>query len=691
MQGKCKFKQLFLVFLSVFLISCVHDEPFTEGLAFSQIEGQDEYEVTDYTGTESNVIIPGIYHDLPVTSIAANAFASGGHVTSIQLPNSITAIDDAGLLGTSLTELWIPDGMQYFGHIMGLTDVDVRVRDTHLYHQETRVAAVRTIVNKDETELIFVNRISVEIPLYEVPETITKIGNYAMSHTNFGEIVLPNSVTEIGDSAFYYSFAKINVPNSITKIGDSAYVRCQIDENLVLPEGLTAIGNRAFGENNLVSIIFPASLIELGSGVFYSNPESEISNQVTAITFKGWQLDGPSVLAFETGFLWLNYKDTAIKEITVNLPEDQEQALLLKESLLVSSQQSDFLTDVGDDFVIIKVDFFTEGLVFSKIKDKDEYEVIDYLGTASDVVVPETYQGLPVTKISDSSFYDCLHVTSVRLPNSVTVIEKNSLIRTSLTELWIPDGMYYFGKMWDLNDIDVRVRDTHLYHREMMVGSIRTIVNKDGTELIYVNRSSVEIPVFEVPQGITKIGNYALYRSHFGEIILPDTITVVGEGAFEFSRAKVNIPTSTIEIQNWAYVRCQFDENLVLHEGLTTIGHGVFGENNLVSIVFPASLREMGCGVFYSSILADGEYNYVTTVEFKGWQLSEQSVSVFEFAFLWMNYKDTQIKEITVILPDDQAQALLLKESLLASWDYPNFLRYVGSDFVINYQEGAWK
>lgn len=81
----------------------------------------------------------------------------------------------------------------------------------------------------------------------------------------------------------------------------------------------------------------------------------------------------------------------------------------------------------------------------------------------------------------------------------------------------------------------------------------------------------------------------------------------------------------------------------------------------------------------------------MTTIEFKGWQLSEQSVFIFEFAFLWLNYNDTMIKEITVILPDDQAQALLLKESLLSSWQYDGFLWHIGSDFVINFQDEAWK
>jgi len=191
---------------------------------------------------------------------------------------------------------------------------------------------------------------------------------------------------------------------------------------------------------------------------------------------------------------------------------------------------------------------------------------------------------------------------------------------------------------------------------------------------------------FEVPNSITKIGDFSMYRSNFKEIVLPNTITVVGEKAFMYSKAVVNIPTGIKEIHANAYVRCILNENLILPEGLEVIGNGAFGENNLISVVFPSTLMTLGNGVFYSQTTVDGAYNLVKHIEFKSFQLDTTSTTAFDFAFLWLNYKDTSIKEITVKLPSDETQAQKLKNSLLQQIESDNVIRYLGNDFVINFE-----
>ena len=41
---------------------------------------------------------------------------------------------------------------------------------------------------------------------------------------------------------------------------------------------------------------------------------------------------------------------------------------------------------------------------------------------SGDVVIPEYYKGLPVTKISEWGFNECVNITSVRIPDTVTEI-----------------------------------------------------------------------------------------------------------------------------------------------------------------------------------------------------------------------------------------------------------------------------
>lgn len=68
----------------------------------------------------------------------------------------------------------------------------------------------------------------------------------------------------------------------------------------------------------------------------------------------------------------------------------------------------------------------TEGLVFTLSQDGTEYFVTDYTGTAAEVYVPATHEGLPVTTIrhygDGDAFAYCKQLTSVTLPDSITSI-----------------------------------------------------------------------------------------------------------------------------------------------------------------------------------------------------------------------------------------------------------------------------
>ena len=65
----------------------------------------------------------------------------------------------------------------------------------------------------------------------------------------------------------------------------------------------------------------------------------------------------------------------------------------------------------------------TESLQFQQIEGKQEYSVIG-LGSVSgtNITIPNTFNGLPVTSIGDSAFENCTNITNVAIPNSITNI-----------------------------------------------------------------------------------------------------------------------------------------------------------------------------------------------------------------------------------------------------------------------------
>ena len=80
-----------------------------------------------------------------------------------------------------------------------------------------------------------------------------------------------------------------------------------------------------------------------------------------------------------------------------------------------------------------------------------------------EVVIPETYLGLPVTCISDHAFVNCVNLKSVTIPNGVIVIDDYAFKGcTSLTEILIPNsikkiGDYAFEECTNLSVVNIEL------------------------------------------------------------------------------------------------------------------------------------------------------------------------------------------------------------------------------------------
>jgi len=159
----------------------------------------DAYLVTGIgTCTDTDIVIPATYNNLPVTSIGDNAFENCSNLTSITIPNSVTSI-----------------GHGAFENCSSLTSI--------------------TIGN-----------------------SVTSIGNYAFySCGGLTSITIPDSVTSIGMSAFYgcSGLTSITIPDKVTSIGKYAFYGCSGLKSITIPDGVTDIGRYAFsGCNSLENI-----------------------------------------------------------------------------------------------------------------------------------------------------------------------------------------------------------------------------------------------------------------------------------------------------------------------------------------------------------------------------------------------------------------------------------------------------
>lgn len=121
-------------------------------------------------------------------------------------------------------------------------------------------------------------------------ETITSYGVYQKAFLNspITSIVLPDTVTEIDDYAFYgcKNLSSVLAPPTCKRIGNYAFSGCDALQQIVLPSYLRTIGEYAFSESALTSITIPRYVDSMGTGAFLDSVGEP--SHLTSVTFAGY-------------------------------------------------------------------------------------------------------------------------------------------------------------------------------------------------------------------------------------------------------------------------------------------------------------------------------------------------------------------------------------------------------------------
>ena len=209
-----------------------------------------------------------------VTSIGEQAFKGCEKLTSVSIPDDVTSIGKKAFNGCiSLSSINIPAGIEtfdrsWFDGCSSLTAINVAVGNAY-YASEDGV-----LFNKTKTTLIQYPA-GKEATTYEIPTTVTSIGNEAFSwSTKLTSVIIPTGVTTIGDYAFSMSEKLASVTfaagSSLTSISDYAFFYCENLTSITIPAGVTSIGKDAFyGCSKLTSVSIPAGVTSIGEAAFY--------------------------------------------------------------------------------------------------------------------------------------------------------------------------------------------------------------------------------------------------------------------------------------------------------------------------------------------------------------------------------------------------------------------------------------
>lgn len=401
-----------------------------------------------------------------------------------------------------------------------------------------------------ENPLVIVNNIVVNTQAckgkVEIPEGVTSFGGIDWTESKITELTIPGTVKSIGEDQFacFLSLKKLTIGAGLEEIEDYAFSGCTNLTEVVLSDGLKRIGKCAFSDN-----------------YWWNGPEpSDYCKKLKIIKIPE-SVTEIGADAFE-GTPWLEDRRKENPFVVVN-------------GILIDGWNCKGSITIPDTVKTIG-----DAAFYDSISNADIMFGVPNTKLTS-VIIPDS-----VTKICDWAFANCSNLASVTLPESLTSI-----------------GDSAFGGCGELTDIRIPAGVTELgggaltgtkWMEEQQKKSPMVIVNG-----ILIDGSNAKGRV-SVPDGVTVIGKAAfMYNDDLKEVILPDSVTSIGDWAFECSSlSEIILPNKLTSIGERALRSCNL-QTIVIPDSVTSIGAVAFDYNeNLEEVVLPAGLTVIEDFVF---------------------------------------------------------------------------------------------
>ena len=224
-----------------------------------------------------------------ITAIESSAFYDCKFLTRVTIPDSLTSIGDCAFsLCDSLTSITIPDSVEQIG--TNPFTVCSALKSISVSPEHPYFATIDGVLFRKADKALISYPAGISSSTYTIPQGITAIGDSAFYYCDsLTSVSIPDSVTSIGDNAFYFceSLTSVTIPDSVTAIGDSAFSYCDSLTSVSIPDSVTAIGDEAFYScSSLTSVNIPDSVTSIGDRTFYycdSLTSVSIPDSVTSI------------------------------------------------------------------------------------------------------------------------------------------------------------------------------------------------------------------------------------------------------------------------------------------------------------------------------------------------------------------------------------------------------------------------
>ena len=609
---------------------------YTEGLEYTLSSDETYYIVTGIGTASGDIIIPDTYKGLPVKEIASTAFTNCTNLTSVEIPASVTTIQD---------------GSYNVG--------------------ETVVAT--------SFEGAFAGCSNLESVTFAEGSELSGVGDYAFMYCiSLKSIDIPDAATRIGGQAFRNcsSLTSIDIPAGVTSIGGWAFQYCRNLESVTFAEGshLTSIGSGAFWNcSSLKSIEIPAWVISIGYNAFYgcSNLESVSfaeGSQLNSIGF-GAFLECSSLKSIE-----IPAGVTSIGSVAFS---DCSNLNMVYYAGSIENWFNIEFEDSSSNPLNNGADLYIGGELVTEVVVPESVTTIGYQLTGCTSLTSITIHS-GVTSIGDQAFYGCSNLESVRFAEGSQLSS-------------IGSGAFY--NCISLKSIEIPAEVTELPDGSWNPGvfsgcsNLESVSFAEGSQLTSIGTQAfsecISLKSIEIPEGVTSIGSSAFAScSSLKSIEIPAAVTSIGDSAFGYCSNLESVTfaegSELTSIGSWAFYDCSSLKSIEIPVSVTSIGENVFSWCYL-TIVYNYSDLEITAGnddfgdvAYYAEVVLT-EDNLANVKDENGYVTYTDGEEVLLLGYLGSE-KDIDIPEgVTRIVDDafreDDIISVKLPESLTAIGD----------------------
>ena len=521
-----------------------------------------------------------------------NICDAGGNITRVSIPETdeIAGETDKPLKTADTSDDKYLKDTPYDGYILIDPESESDNPQTELKYETVSEDELEYDVYDDHAEVVFCQ--------YEADKAVIKpeikgkkvtaIADYAFAGTNITSVEIPDTVTSIGDFAFERSkLASLVIPDSVTSIGSFVFKRTEL-KSVELPGTLVTIGESAFNESKLESAVLNEGIETVGDYLFSR-----------CWSFKELKL--PSTL----------------KEISIGMCEGC--------SRLTEVEIPSGVTSVGN--AAFYGTAITTARVPEGVKEIGSF-AFSYCEALEHVFLPSGLESL-----GDCAFSRCRLLESIELPDTLKSLGSDVFGETRITKIDIPasvteieENAFLYSSIKTINYADeLETLPDNAYSGAEKVKTVK-LPSKLTAIPDFCFDSCASLSSVDIPETVTNIGRYAFSGCGIKELVIPDTVKTIEEGAFSCSHLtsvtihdsitelpknvfegsdikSIKLPSGVKVIPEDAFGCCNLLTEADIPESVTEIQSRAFAETALSSIYIPESVTKIEVDAFWRSKL----------------------------------------------------------------------------------------